>query len=139
MVFIVDDGGKFNCPINKIWELNASEGKHPHASLRNQKAEPAGDNMMILSSEVTIAGQNVKDKAKMNMMPPLGYSLEWLEGPFTDSKAFQYYTPEGNKTRVTVVGEFKSPNLSDAQLKKEVLNFLERVFEEDQTNLKNLK
>jgi hypothetical protein len=41
---------------------------------------------------------------------PLGLVVEALEGPIAGSKFFNYYTPKGNKTGVTVIGDFKSPS-----------------------------
>ena len=49
MVFIIDEGSVFKGPIDKVWKLAASEGQHAHPSLKNVKAEPAGENSMFLS------------------------------------------------------------------------------------------
>ncbi len=139
MVFIEDKGSEFKGPVDKVWKLNASEGQHPHASLRNYAAQPAGENSMIVTWEHTVAGKNEKSKVKLTLFPPLGYSMEFSEGPFAGSKTFQYYKPKGQKTGVDVIGDWRSPSLSEDALKKEAVKFLEAVFKEDEENLKNLK
>jgi hypothetical protein len=54
------------------------------------------------------------------------------------SKSFQFYTPKGNETAVTVVGEFVSKGVPDAALKGAVMAFLGTVFDEDQKNLSRM-
>jgi hypothetical protein len=55
------------------------------------------------------------------------------------SKFFNYYIPNGNKTGVTVVGDFKSPMIYDEnQLKQAVMSFLEQAFNEDSAYLKTI-
>jgi ABC-type glycerol-3-phosphate transport system substrate-binding protein len=139
MVFIEDRGSQFKGSLDKVWKLNTSEGQHPHASMRNYAPTMSGENAMVVTWEHTVAGRNEKSKVKLILMPPVGYSMEYLEGPFAGSKTFQYYIPKGDKTGVDVVGEWKSPSLSPDSLKKEALKFLDTVFNEDQENLKNLK
>jgi hypothetical protein len=71
-------------------------------------------------------------KVKGRSYYPLGIAFEILEGPFADSKYFVYYIPlNNNKTRITVVGIFKSSILPEEQLKPIVLGFLEKAFSED--------
>lgn len=136
MVFIKDDGSEFKAPLDKIWKLNASEGQHAHPSLKNQKGEPAGENAIILSYDADVGGgKTARVRNRITMIPPLGEMTEVLDGPMAGSKSFQYYTPKGNKTGVTVVGEWKSTMMSDDQIKKAVMNFLQTVFDEDQANL----
>jgi hypothetical protein len=135
MVFIFDEGSRFKAPLDKVWELNQSEGEHSHPSLRNQKGEPQGEHF-ILSYETKMPdGTWVKHKTRTTAYPPVGIAFETIEGPMTGSKSFQFYTPKGNDTAVTVVGEWVSKGVPDADLKKAVLAFLGTVFDEDQKNL----
>ncbi len=135
MVFVLDEGSVFNGPLDKVWQLNASEGKHSHPSLRNQSAEMDGEHV-ILSYETQMPdGTWVKTKARTTAYPPLGIVFETIEGPMAGSKSFQYYTPKGNKTGVTVVGEYVSKGAPDSAIKAGVMKFLSAVFEEDQKNL----
>jgi ABC-type phosphate transport system auxiliary subunit len=77
----------------------------------------------------------VKHKTRTTAYPPVGIAFETIEGPMTGSKSFQFYTPKGNETAVTVVGEWVSKSVPDGDLKNAVLAFLETVFDEDQKNL----
>ncbi len=135
MVFVLDEGSKFKAPINKIWELNQSEGKHAHASLKNLKGEMQGGNVILSYETAMPDGTWVRNKTRNTPYAPLGMMIETIEGPMAGSKSFQYYTPMGNETGVTVVGEFVSKGVPDAVLKKAVMAFLTAVFEEDQKNL----
>ncbi len=72
-----------------------------------------------------------------SMYYPLGIAFEILEGPFVDSRYFVYYIPiDNNKTRVTVVWDFKSNIIPDDKIKPIVLGFSERVVNEDVAYLK---
>jgi hypothetical protein len=135
MVFIKDEGSEFKGPIDKIWKLNATEGQHSHPSLKNVTGEPAGENTMILSYDVDAGGKTIRVRNKVTMVPPLGELFETLDGPMAGSKSFSYYTPKGNNTGITVVGEWKSSVMSDDQIKEAVMSFLQTVFDEDQANL----
>ena len=73
------------------------------------------------------------------MYYPLGIAFEILERLFADSKYFIYYiTIDNNKTGVTVVGDFKSNMISEDEIKPIVLDFSERVFNEDVAYLKTM-
>jgi hypothetical protein len=135
MVFITDEGSIFKAPLEKIWKLNASEGQHNHPSLKNSKVEPVAENTMILSYDVDMGGSNARVRTKLTLVPPLGELYETLDGPMAGSKSFQYYTPKGNETAVTVIGNWKSAVMSDEQVRSAVMGFLQTVFDEDQSNL----
>jgi hypothetical protein len=138
MVFILDEGSTFKAPLDKVWKLNQSEGEHSHPSLRNQKGEQQGEHL-ILSYETQMPdGSWTKNKVRTTAFPPVGIAFETLEGPMTGSKSFQFYTPKGNETGITVVGEFVSKGVPDAALKGAVMAFLARVFDEDSKNLSNM-
>lgn len=138
MVFIFDEGSKFKAPLSKVWELNQSEGQHQHASLRNQKAEEQGDRVILTYETAMPDGSWAKHKVRVTAFPPVGIAFENLEGPMAGSRSFQYYTPKGKETAITVVGEFTSKGVPDSDLKKAVMGFLETVFNEDQKNLSRM-
>ena len=73
------------------------------------------------------------------MYPPLGVAQEHLEGPTAGSKVFTYYARKGNKTAITVVGEYKMGGASDEDTKKAVMQMLQRSFDEDVATLKSMK
>ena len=75
---------------------------------------------------------------KVTPYPPVGYLIEYAEGPIKDTKLMEFYIPKGNKTGVTVVGELQSSMMSDNQLKGAVQASLDKPFEEDQQNLKKM-
>ena len=135
MVFIVDEGSVFKGPLDKIWKLNSTEGQHSHPSLKNSETEPAGENALIMTYDVDMDGRTTRVRNKLTMVPPLGELFEVLDGPMAGSKSFQFYTPKGSETGVTVVGEWKSTVMSDDQIKQAVMGFLQTVFDEDQSNL----
>ena len=138
MVFIVDEGSVFNGSIDKVWKLNQSEGKHSHPSLRNQSAEMDGDHVILTYETKMPDGSWVKQKAKTTAYPPLGIVFETIEGPMAGSKSFQFYTPKGDKTGVTVVGEYVSKGAPDSAIKAGVMGFLQTVFDEDQKNISKM-
>jgi hypothetical protein len=138
MVFIVDDGSKFKAPLDKVWKLNASEGAHSHPSLKNQKADQQGEHIILTYETAMPDGKLVKHKTRTTAYPPLGIMFETLEGPLAGSKSFQYYTAKGKETGVTVVGEFTSKMIPEADLKQAVMGFLETVFKEDEANLSKM-
>jgi hypothetical protein len=138
MVFIKDDGSVFKASLQKVWELNSSEGRHNHPSLKDSKVEPVSENTMILSYGVDMGGSTIRVRSKVTLVPPLGELFETLDGPLAGSKSFQFYTPKGNETSVTVVGEWKSTVMSDDQIKQAVAGFLQTVFDEDQANLSKM-
>ncbi len=127
MVFISDEGSTFKAPLSKIWELNQSEGEHSHPSLRNQKAEQQGEHVMLTYETAMPDGTWVRHKTRTTAFPPLGIAFETLEGPMAGSRSFQYYSPRGNETGVTVVGEYTSKGIPDADLKNAVMAFLEQT------------
>jgi hypothetical protein len=135
MVFIKDEEGVFKAPIQKVWQLNASEGKHNHPSLKDSSVEPVSENVMILTYGVDMEGDTIPVRTRVTIVPPLGTLFETLDGPLAGSKSFQFYTPRGNETGVTVIGEYKSPTMTDDQIKQAVSAFLQAVFDEDQANL----
>jgi hypothetical protein len=135
MVFIFDEGSKFKAPLAKVWELNQSEGEHSHPSLKNQKAEQQGEHVILTYQTENPDGTWATHKVRTTAYPPVGIAFETIEGPMAGSKSFQYYTPRGNETSVTVVGEFAAKGIPEANLKQAVMGFLETVFNEDQKNL----
>jgi hypothetical protein len=140
MVFIVDEGSEFGAPLEKVWKLSEAHTKDAakiHPGGKNYKTETVSENATIQSWESDMQGQTVKTKIKVTRFHPLGIAIELLEGAIAGSKFFNYYIPNGNKTGVTVVGDFKSSMMPDEnQLKQAVMSFLEQAFNEDSAYLK---
>ena len=141
MVFIVDEGSEFDAPIEKVWKLSEAHAKDAakiHPSGKNYKTESVSENAAIQSWDSDMQGQTVKTKIKITRFYPLGVAIELLEGAIAGS-FFNYYIPNGNKTGVTVAGEFTSSMMPDEnQLKQAVMSFLEQAFNEDSAYLKTI-
>ena len=144
MVFIEDSGSVFDAQLDMVWKLGEAhikEGNRIHPNTRNNNTEILNETTFINSWEQVddAKGQNIRMKIRGTMYYPLGIAFEILEGPFVDSKYFVYYIPlENNKTGVTVVGDFKSNIIPEDKIKPIVLDFSERVFNEDVTYLKTM-
>jgi len=136
MVYIFDEGSEFDMPLERLWEYLPSES-HRH-SARVISREVQG-NVVTLTTERDVDGKAVRSVLRLTMYPPLGVAQEHLEGPTAGSKVFSYYTRKGDKTAITVVGEYKMAGASDEDAKKAVMQMLGRSFDEDVANLKSMK
>jgi hypothetical protein len=144
MVFIEDSGSVFDAQLDMVWKLGEAhikEGNRIHPNTRNNNTEILNETTFINRWEQVddAKGQNIRMKIRGTMYYPLGIAFEILEGPFVDSKYFVYYIPiDNNKTGVTVVGDFKSNIIPEDKIKPIVLDFSERVFNEDVAYLKTM-
>ena len=138
MVFFIDEGSEFKGSLDRVWKLAQSEMEHKHSFQKNVKTTMEGENPVMSFDAQTPNGGWVKQTLKMTLVPPIGFSLEYVDGDFAGSKSFQYYIPKGNKTGVTVVGDVISKSLPPEMAKKMVLKQLETAFNEDQENLKRV-
>lgn len=138
MVFIKDEGGYFKAPLDKVWklvQLHSTELIKIHKGVKNPITETLSETSEITTWDDENGG---KIKARLEVFAPIGLAIEILEGPFAGSKFFNYYTPRGDTTGITVVGEFKSPSMSDEELKEAVTAFLEQGFNEDNAYLEKI-
>ena len=138
MVHVVDEGSEFDAPIETIWAFLQSPADHgaSHPERTHAEATPLGESTTMVSWEQDMNGKKVKVVSRVTAIPPLGLVVEQLEGPMAGSKAFTYYIPRGAKTGVTVVGEFKSPVVPEAQLEPMVRKGLANAFAQDSASLK---
>lgn len=140
MVFIIDEGGVFDAPIDKIWKFMTTPGDHHrHPTMTNAKREMMDGYAVLTFDAVGPNGEKNVVKIKSTPLMPVGRVMEYLEGPLAGSRAFSYYIPMGDKTGVTIVGEFVSRTIPENQLRSVVLAQFERSFNEDSENLKNFK
>jgi hypothetical protein len=95
-------------------------------------------NSVVLTSERNLMGKKAQVKVKNTLYPPFGMVQEHLEGPLKGSRAFQYYIPKGNKTGVTVVGDYVAEGLDDQTVRQAVLQQAQVAFDEDNSNLKKI-
>ena len=138
MVHLVDEGSQFDASLETIWKYLASPDDHgeAHSDHRNQQSKPLAENVVQVSWEQDVGGKPVKVVNRVTMLPPVGVAIEMLEGPLAGSKFFNFYTPKGAKTGVTIVGEFRSPMLPDSQIEAIVRQNFEHVFNQDTAALK---
>ena len=136
MVHIVDEGSVLDMPLEKLWEYLPSEA-HKHSA--NVISRELQGNVLTLVSERNVDGKAVRSKLRITMYPPLGVAQEHLEGPTAGSKVFTYYTQKGDKTVITVVGDYKIAGANEEGTKKAVMEMLERSFDEDVANLKGIE
>lgn len=137
MVHIKDEGSHFDAPIETVWKYVQADDHGPaHRSTRNQQMKPLTETSFILTQEQNMNGQWVKTANRITVFPPIGLSIEVLEGPMAGSKMINVYTPKGNKTGIDVYGEFMSKQIPPAQLEAAVRGNLETVFNEDSAAIK---
>lgn len=138
MVHIVDEGSHFDVPVETIWRFLQAPDDHraSHSEHRNQQMRPLSESTVEVSWEQDMEGKPVKVVNRVTMFPPLGIAIEQLEGPLAGSKFFNFYTPRGARTAVTVVGDFKSPVVADSHLEPVVRKNFEHVFEQDSAALR---
>jgi len=140
LVFILDEGSVFDAPVDKIWRFMQTPGDHHrHASMINRSFEMEGNSTILSFDAETLGGTKTRVKIKSTPLVPVGRMLEYIEGPLAGSKVMSYYVPMGDKTGVTIVGEYVSRSIPENQLKSTVMAQLEKSFYEDNENLKNFK
>ena len=142
MVRVVDEGSHFDAPIGKLWKLIEAHGTeiakiHPNA--KNAKIEPIGENQGMITFDSEMGGRDIQMKMRVTSLPPLAQVLELLEGPMAGSKLVNYYTPKGDRTAVTVVGDFESSMIPPGQLEAATHEFLDNGFAEDQAYLRRMR
>jgi hypothetical protein len=136
MVYIVDEGSELDMPLEKLWEYLPSESHKHSAKVISRELQ---GNVLTLVSERDVDGKAVRSKLRITMYPPLGVAQEHLEGPTAGSKVFTYYTRKGDKTSITVVGDYKMAGANDEGTKKAVMQMLGWSFDEDVANIKSMK
>ncbi len=137
MVHIVDEGSEFDAPLEVVWKF-LSDPMHgsAHKGRRNEQRRVVGESVLELSSEVETGGAYVKVTNRITLYPPLGFAVEYLEGPLAGSKAFTFYTPKGGKTAVSIVGEYVAKGHSSDGVNLLVRQMLNKFYEEDHAALR---
>lgn len=138
MVHIIDEGGHFDATVETIWKYLQSPSDHgpSHPDHMNVEVKPLSENSAQVSWDQQVQGEKVRVVNRVTNHAPLGFTVEVLEGPIGGSKFFQFYTPKGARTGVTVVGEFTSKMLPENQIEPLVRKNFEQVFTEDTASLK---
>ena len=137
MVFLRDEGGVFEATLEEIWKFLGSGAPHSDAHHhREVRREILSENSGTYSWVQEFGGLSVRFTMRWVAFVPVGLAYEVLEGPFAGSKFFLYYTPNGVRTGVTVVGEFMSTSIPPAQLEAAVDRFFSDEFEQDRAALR---
>jgi hypothetical protein len=141
MVFVIDQGSVFDAPVDKVWKYvnEANTDQHSHTAMRNVQFSMDGEHPVLSFETEGPGGMKFQQKMKMTMVPPVGFLTEYIDGPLKGSKSMQFYHPMGDKTGVTVVGEFVSSMLPENQIHGVVMQQLETAFNEDQANIKKFQ
>lgn len=134
-MYILDEGSVFDATLDKILKYRRSEvHQHPSVRLISRKTE---GNVIEMVQERNM-GTPMRIKVRNTIYPPFGMVQEFLEGPMAGSRAFQFFIPRGDKTGVTVVGDFVVEGEDDARVKEIILEQNQTLFDEDNANLKKM-
>ena len=132
MVFLRDEGGVFDAPLDVVWEFVGSGDGHSHAyGHRATSRKRDSDGHGTYSWEQDFLGRPERFTMHWHALPPVGIAYEVLAGPFEGSRFMLYYTPQGERTEVTIVGEWVSPTIPAAELRGAVDRFFALEFEQD--------
>jgi hypothetical protein len=133
MVFVKDEGSVFDAPIDFVWKYIYGGEAHDsaHKTTRNPKFEKYSDITIIYGSERYLRGKWAPDRMRISMFPPVSVVTEWLEGVLAGSKLTYVYSPQGDKTRIDVYGEFTSRTLPAAEVEAVAREFLDSEFAAD--------
>jgi hypothetical protein len=138
MVFIRDDSSVFDAPLNAVWEFLGRPDEHTVAHRhRDVKRVRLSESSGQYSWEQEFDGRPERFTMRWHSYHPVGIAYDVLEGPFTGSRFFLYYVPQGQRTGVSVVGEFVSPTLSEPDLVAAVDRFFSLEFEQDHAAIRH--
>ena len=138
MVFLRDEGSAFEAPIESVWGFLDDPDAHTRAHEHTDVArERTGPDTGTYSWTQPFDGEPAAFAMRWRSYYPLGIAYEVLAGPFEGSRFFLYYTPLGDRTGVSVVGDFRSPTLPDAALPRAVERFFAREFEQDHAAIRS--
>jgi hypothetical protein len=133
MVYLKDEGSEFDAPIDFVWKYIFGGGDHDsvHKTTRNSKFGKYSDITILYGSERLLRGKWAPDQLRISMFPPVSVVTEWIEGVLAGSKLVYVYSPQGDKTRIDVYGEFTSTTLPAHEVEAAAREFLETEFAAD--------
>lgn len=138
MVYLKDEGSEFDAPIDVVWKYIFGGGAHDsaHKTTRNPKFKKVSDITIEYASDRYLRGKWAPDRMRISMFPPVSVVTEWLEGVLAGSTLSYVYTPDGDKTRIDVYGEFTSKSLPVNEVEAAAREFLDAEFEADAPAIK---
>jgi len=133
MVYVKDEGSVFEAPIDFVWKYIFGGEAHDsaHKTTRNPKFGKGSDITILYGSERYLRGKWAPDQLRISMFPPVSVVTEWLEGVLAGSKLVYVYSPQGEKTRIDVYGEFTSKTLKPEEVEAAAREFLDTEFAAD--------
>lgn len=133
MVYLKDEGSVFDAPIDFVWKyiFGGEDHDKAHTTTRNPTFGKVSDITLLYGSERYLRGKWAADQLRISMFPPISVVTEWLEGALAGSKLVYVYSPEGEKTRIDVYGEFTSKTLPSQEVEAAAREFLETEFAAD--------
>jgi len=133
MVYLKDEGSVFDAPIGFVWKyiFGGEDHDKAHKTTRNPKFGKVSDITILYGSERFLLGKWAPDQLRISMFPPVSVVTEWLEGALAGSKLVYVYSPQGEKTRIDVYGEFTSKTLPSEEVEAAAREFLETEFAAD--------
>jgi hypothetical protein len=134
MVFVRDEGGVFDAPVNKVWEYIFSGEDHDasHKTTRNPKFAKVSEITILYSADRNFRGKWAPHQLRITMVPPVSVTTEWLDGVLKGSKVTYVYSPKGDRTQVDAYGEFTSDTLGADEVEAAAREWLAAEFNEDE-------
>lgn len=133
MVYLKDEGSVFEAPIDFVWKyIFGGEGHdQAHTTTRKPKFGQVSEVTILYDSERLLRGKWAPDRMRISMFPPVSVVTEWLEGALAGSKLVYVYSPQSEKTRIDVYGEFTSKTLPPEEVEAAAREFLQTEFDAD--------
>ena len=140
VLFLLDDQGVFDAPLETVWRYFESPGDHRVAHLhQNSRLEMLREGSFLASWEQEVDGRTVAITMRGTALHPLGFAYEVLAGPFAGSKFLNFFTPRGRSTQVTLVGQFTSATIPADELEPWVRRFFDLEFEQDLEGIRRMQ
>ncbi len=137
MVFVRDTGDVFDAPLNVVWDFVGSGNEHSDAHRhRHFHRERLSDRSGQYSWEQDFQGAPARFTMRWTSYHPVGLAYDVLEGPFAGSRFFLIYAPQGDKTGVSIIGEFVSSTIPADRLPAAVDAFFSVEYAQDSAGIK---
>ena len=133
MVYLKDEESEFDAPMDFVWKYVLGGDAHDsaHTTTRNSKFKKVSEITFEYASERLLRGTWSPDRMRITMLSPVAVATEWLEGALAGSTFVYVYSPRGNKTGISVYGEFSSKTLSPSEVEATAHEFLDTEFRDD--------
>jgi hypothetical protein len=126
----------FDVPAEKVFRY-MSAGSHPHAAFKSHELVGVEGNVVTVAAEVfNPDGSTFETTIQHTLDPPNGLETTMAGGPFDGARFVHSYTPQGDRTKVDLEGDFPDvPGMSEADELAMIDQFFTMVFTEDMATL----